>query len=72
MGLIQSQYTVVAPLQMGINLMTGKFLIGIAPEYYDSLDAKLNKTVGDVSIAIDKNMVLMWPYSQIMLRETLS
>ena len=52
MWLIQSQYTVVAPLQMGINLMTGKFLIGIAPEYYDSLDAKFNNTTGDVSIAI--------------------
>ena len=71
-GLIQSQCTEIASLSMGINLTTGKLMICRSPEYYDSLDAKLNKTVGDVSIAIDKNMVLMWPYSQIMLRETLS
>ena len=48
MVLIQSQYTVVAPLQISINLITGEFLIGIAPEYYDSLDANLNITTGDV------------------------
>ena len=35
MVLIQTQYTVVAPLQMGINLITVNFFIGIAPEYYD-------------------------------------
>ena len=48
MVLIQSQYTVVAPLQTVINLITGEFLFGIVPECYDSLDAKLNNTTGDV------------------------
>ena len=40
---------------MGINLITGKFPICMALEYYDSLDAKLSNTTGDVSIAIKNN-----------------
>ena len=55
MGLIQTQYTVVAPLQMCINFTNGKFMICMASEYYDSLDAKLNNTTGDFSIAIKNN-----------------
>ena len=33
MALVQTQYTVVAPLQMGVNRTTGRFSIGVAPEY---------------------------------------
>ena len=40
---------------MGINLITRKFSICMAPAYYDSLDTKLNNTTGDVSIAIKNN-----------------
>ena len=40
MWLNQTQYTVAAPLIMGINLRTGKFAILMAPAYDDSVDAK--------------------------------
>ena len=52
MGLIQSPYTVSAPLLMCINLITGKFSICMSPQYNDSLDAKLKYTTGDVSILL--------------------
>ena len=55
MGSIQPQYSVVAPLSMGINLISGKYMICMSPAYYASLDAKLNNTTGDVAIAIRSN-----------------
>ena len=55
MELVQTQNTVVAPLQMGVNRTNGIFSIGVAPEYYDTLDAKLNNTTGAVSISIKLN-----------------
>ena len=55
MAFVQTRYTVVAPLQLGVDRTTAIVSTAAAPEYYDTWDAKLNNTTGDGSIAIGNN-----------------